>query len=1237
MVGFYQEVFMRNVRFRNRRIEDTSNPGTRGSDSVLCGLGDLGVVAVAILGGVLVSCGASEIDDPCQGTDCGAHGQCLVVGEEATCACEPGYKSDGSRCVASQRTKNVCKTDMDCRDNLFCNGEEKCLPNAPKANAFGCVSSEGPPCESGFTCDEDQRACLCADAAACDDDLFCNGAESCNPTHADAGANGCLRGTPPCDDTHICEETENRCMTRLCRDHEECDDGRSCNGVEQCRPNDGNATSNGCVPGIPEDSRCDDSVACTVDECRPDDPRADLKTGCLHTAAPERCDDGVDCTDQRCDPKSGCVFSPKSARCVDDDVACTVESCHPEKGCVSEPSDALCADDGLSCTVARCDRVKGCVHEARDHLCSDDVSCNGVETCDPTDDRMDGRGCVPGESTCAGDETCHVAEDACVPVDTDGDGIFDRDERKFGYDPMDPDSDDDGLTDGEEDTNRNGTLDDSETDPLNPDTDSDGHCDRQRVDNEGDGLSPASLCTGQEVIFVDAQAEAGGNGRSWATAFRTLSDASRGMAQNQELWIREGVYRPVKAGQEVLRMAPQTSVYGGFTGTETTRAQRPNPPARTVLDGDFDGKGAASDNSIHVVVGAAGRLDSVEIRGGYAFGSRTVDKLGAGLSLRGGEQALHLYGVVFETNAAEKSGGGLAVLNGTLHLSQVTFRENSAEEGGGGLAIIDANTTLSNVGFQKNNASFGGGLSTTRSPVTLRNVEFVDNRADTGAGLSSSDSAFSAENVTFTGNAAGRGGALSHNGEKRAAIRSSSFLENRASQGGAVLIQGPIDLTGTRIQANAATTGGGVYHERGEFTFSRLQFVQNEAENGAAISSWSSDKITGNKSVFAKNHSRRHGAGLHRSQGGQVELHQLTFVGNTAVVKGGAFFADSGEGIVRDVAFIDNRARRGGGLYMDAGLDVRRALFLNNQAEDTGGAVFYESTWMRSLSNTRPRFEEATFLANSAGPFAGALDILCFGISCGKTDLQLVNVLFKDNEADKGAAIRISVRTPELINTTFTGNASRSDFGGAVLQGHAFAVSNSIFWSNRGGDWNVDRFGADSPPLATFSHNCSQTEFVGVVIEPVTLTQDPFVVTSPDEVFLHRDPSVGCLDRGANDLADSALPEWQTLSTAPDLSLDGNDDANHAQDVDPGRHYHPDRVRIVAMSIDENVVTWETRGANHCVLVEDGAHTSFVPTDALQAGHMRHHDAQEVWLICYGQDAPHARSVRRGTAPATRP
>ncbi|MBR6021031.1 MAG: OmpA family protein [Kiritimatiellae bacterium] len=93
-------------------------------------------------------------------------------------------------------------------------------------------------------------------------------------------------------------------------------------------------------------------------------------------------------------------------------------------------------------------------------------------------------------------------------IDSDGDGLMDRDEALIGTDPFDPDTDKDGLGDGDEyfrwktdplnpDSDFDGLLDGAEvltykTDPLDPDTDKGGVSDGHEVIEDGTNpLDPA--------------------------------------------------------------------------------------------------------------------------------------------------------------------------------------------------------------------------------------------------------------------------------------------------------------------------------------------------------------------------------------------------------------------------------------------------------------------------------------------------------------------------------------------------------------------------------------------------------------------------------------------------------------------------------------------------------------------------------------------------------------------------
>lgn len=70
--------------------------------------------------------------------------------------------------------------------------------------------------------------------------------------------------------------------------------------------------------------------------------------------------------------------------------------------------------------------------------------------------------------------TLEELEPEIIDIDSDGDGLLDSEEERYGTDPFNPDTDQDGLGDREE-------TQVYDTDPLNPDTDGDSYLDGQEV------------------------------------------------------------------------------------------------------------------------------------------------------------------------------------------------------------------------------------------------------------------------------------------------------------------------------------------------------------------------------------------------------------------------------------------------------------------------------------------------------------------------------------------------------------------------------------------------------------------------------------------------------------------------------------------------------------------------------------------------------------------------------------
>ena len=128
--------------------------------------------------------------DPCTSAAC-VDGSCVFTPIE----CPVGQHCENGACVGG------CQDDSDCDDGLSCT-EDTCL-----LGTGDCL----------FTNID----------ARCNDGLFCTGTETCDPTDADAGADGCVATGDPCSGTTpVCDEGSNQC--NACLVSADCDDGFSC-------------------------------------------------------------------------------------------------------------------------------------------------------------------------------------------------------------------------------------------------------------------------------------------------------------------------------------------------------------------------------------------------------------------------------------------------------------------------------------------------------------------------------------------------------------------------------------------------------------------------------------------------------------------------------------------------------------------------------------------------------------------------------------------------------------------------------------------------------------------------------------------------------------------------------------------------------------------------------------------------------------------------------------------------
>ncbi len=305
----------------------------------------------------------------------------------ATPCTEASECNDDIDCTVDTCTAGLCENTTDnsvCDNNLYCDGTEICDPPNGDANT-GCVAGTNP-CDDviGCTidsCDENNDACTnTPNSGLCDDGLFCTGTEICDIQNGDP-VTGCLAGTDPCIDAFsctvdACDDNNDSCTNTPTSSL--CDDTLFCTGTETCDPQNGDPNT-GCVAGT---NPCIDAYSCTVDSCD------DNNDSCTHTATSSLCDDTLFCTGtETCDPQNG----------------------DPNTGCVTGSDPCI---DAYSCTVDSCDdNNDSCTNTATSSLCDDTLYCSGVETCDPQNGDPN-TGCVAGTAVVC-DDSLSCTTDFC--------------------------------------------------------------------------------------------------------------------------------------------------------------------------------------------------------------------------------------------------------------------------------------------------------------------------------------------------------------------------------------------------------------------------------------------------------------------------------------------------------------------------------------------------------------------------------------------------------------------------------------------------------------------------------------------------------------------------------------------------------------------------------------------------------------------------------------------------------
>lgn len=237
------------------------------------------------------------------------------------------------------------------------------------------------------------------------------------------------------------------------------------------------------------------------------------------------------------------------------------------------------------------------------------------------------------------------------------------------------------------------------------------------------------------------------SGDSWGTAYRTIQHAIDALAATPgmpgEVWVAAGTYEPTTYLEDnpnypaSFRMSDGISVYGGFEGKETSKANRKIKAGGmpwdfanvTILQGqsysgeigwnNTDNRWSLNSASTHVVWFAP--LLNENKRG---FDNVTILD---GVTVRGGQattsQADYYNG--------DRGAGIYMCVNAWLTNSVVT--ENVAQ-GDGGAVWLSGGRVMSSLLFNNSSDSRGGAIYMDRAGIVLRSM-LANNSAYEGAGI----------------------------------------------------------------------------------------------------------------------------------------------------------------------------------------------------------------------------------------------------------------------------------------------------------------------------------------------------------------------------------------------------------------------------------------------------------------------------------------------------------------------
>ena len=404
------------------------------------------------------------------------------------------------------------------------------------------------------------------------------------------------------------------------------------------------------------------------------------------------------------------------------------------------------------------------------------------------------------------------------------------------------------------------------------------------------------------------------------------------------------------------------------------------------------------------------------------------------------------------TNNSAAYGGVMYTSYSSFNITSSTFTNNCAATHSGVMDTSDSSFNITSCTFTNNCAAHGGVMHTSDSSFNITSSTFANNRAVflgsvlmftyDGGVMWTSGTSLNIISSTFTNNSAADSGGVAWAITSSFNIIGSSFYANKANSYGGIIFT---TESSTHI-ANGIFdhNSGSLYSFNSNLTFSGSTRLENCAEQpnktadaleeGGAITSFQSTMIFTGVSNLSNNQARRGGAIL-AIESKIMMYGETTITNNTATVSsGGGISLQQSDLEVRGNCIISsNSAVRGGGIHVTSStVAVHQpwtVQFINNRAKNGSGLYLEAYAKLYILKRTHSGHDILMFRDNHAN-YGGAIYV---------ADNTNAGACLPDNECFiQTLALEVHQATyvakDELINILFSSNTA-SEQGANIFGG----------------------------------------------------------------------------------------------------------------------------------------------------------------------------------------------------------